>query len=107
MRQARIVLGLAQAPTWRAWSVSAVGGSCAGFRRPALSREVVLYTAHHDHLGRKDGAPGTDGIYNGALDNASGVGSMLAIAKAFEGNDFLPCGPKREKQTGTDGPAIE
>ena len=40
---------------------------------PELSKEVVIYTAHHDHLGI--GTPNEDGdtIYNGAMDNASGV----------------------------------
>src|SRR5438874_39695 len=48
-----------------------------------LRDEVVMYTAHWDHLGRRDPAPGTtDGIYNGALDNASGCASILAIARA-------------------------
>jgi Zn-dependent M28 family amino/carboxypeptidase len=40
-----------------------------------------VYTAHHDHLGiglPKNG----DSIYNGAVDNASGVAQMLAIARA-------------------------
>jgi hypothetical protein len=50
---------------------------------PRLRDEVVMYTAHWDHLGRRDPAPGTtDGIYNGALDNASGCASILAIARA-------------------------
>jgi Zn-dependent M28 family amino/carboxypeptidase len=40
--------------------------------------EFVVYTAHWDHLG-KDG----DQIFNGALDNASGVASVLEIARAF------------------------
>jgi Zn-dependent M28 family amino/carboxypeptidase len=54
-------------------------------RDPALAKEAVIYTAHHDHLGIKEGAkPGQDSIYNGALDNASGVGAMLAIARAFQ-----------------------
>ena len=44
--------------------------------------EYVVYTAHWDHLGRDSLAQG-DQIYNGALDNASGVSSMLEIAKAF------------------------
>src|SRR5207302_10463007 len=36
---------------------------------PALRREAVLYTAHHDHLGRvQPMPPATDGTYNGALD---------------------------------------
>jgi len=51
---------------------------------PRLSSEVVLYTAHHDHLGiRADAAPGEDAIYNGAEDNASGVALMLGIARAY------------------------
>jgi hypothetical protein len=58
-----------------------------------LAREAVVYTAHHDHLGVKtDPKPGEDAIYNGALDNASGVAAMLAIAKAFS---ELPKRPRR------------
>jgi hypothetical protein len=58
-----------------------------------LSKEAVVYTAHHDHLGMKtDPKPGEDAIYNGALDNASGVSAMLAIAKAFS---ELPKKPRR------------
>lgn len=49
---------------------------------PALRDEYVVYTAHWDHLGV--GAPvNGDRIYNGALDNASGVASLLEIARAF------------------------
>ena len=50
---------------------------------PEARDEVVVYTAHHDHLGI--GAPDEEGdaIYNGALDNAAGVSMVLAIAKAF------------------------
>jgi Zn-dependent M28 family amino/carboxypeptidase len=49
----------------------------------ALKNEYVAYTAHWDHLGV--GAPNDKGdtIYNGALDNASGVAQILAIAEAF------------------------
>jgi Zn-dependent M28 family amino/carboxypeptidase len=49
---------------------------------PALRDEYVVYTAHWDHLGI--GAPvNGDKIYNGALDNASGVSALLEIARAF------------------------
>jgi Zn-dependent M28 family amino/carboxypeptidase len=59
----------------------------------ALAKEAVIYTAHHDHLGiRADAKPGEDTIYNGALDNASGVASFLAIAKAIAS---LPQAPRR------------
>ncbi len=47
-----------------------------------LKDEYVVYSAHWDHLGV--GAPVKgDRIYNGALDNASGVASVLEIARAF------------------------
>jgi Zn-dependent M28 family amino/carboxypeptidase len=49
---------------------------------PALKDEYVVYSAHWDHLGV--GAPVKgDAIYNGALDNASGVATVLEIARAF------------------------
>jgi len=49
---------------------------------PALADEYVIYTAHWDHLGV--GAPvDGDRIYNGALDNASGVAKLLEIGRAF------------------------
>ena len=47
-----------------------------------LRDELVVYSAHHDHLGMRPAAPGVDGIYNGALDNASGCATLLAIARA-------------------------
>lgn len=52
-------------------------------RDPKLRDEYVVYSAHWDHLGV--GAPDTTGdtIYNGAVDNASGVASVLAIAEAL------------------------
>ena len=50
---------------------------------PAVAGEAVVYSAHHDHLGIKPPVPpSTDGIYNGALDNASGCAAILAIARA-------------------------
>jgi Zn-dependent M28 family amino/carboxypeptidase len=48
---------------------------------PKLKDEWVLYTAHWDHLGRHTELKG-DQIFNGALDNASGVATILEIAKA-------------------------
>ncbi|HCB74985.1 MAG TPA: peptidase M28 [Sphingomonas bacterium] len=43
--------------------------------------EVVLYTAHWDHLGRCEAAPDGDDICNGAIDNATGTAALIAIAK--------------------------
>jgi Zn-dependent M28 family amino/carboxypeptidase len=46
--------------------------------------EAVIYTAHWDHLGvGKPDAKG-DSIYNGAVDNASGVAAVLSEARAFK-----------------------
>jgi Zn-dependent M28 family amino/carboxypeptidase len=48
----------------------------------ALKDQYVVYSAHWDHLGI--GAPvNGDKIYNGAVDNASGVATVLEIARAF------------------------
>jgi Zn-dependent M28 family amino/carboxypeptidase len=52
---------------------------------PELRDEVVIYSAHHDHLGVGTPHPSdpSDRIYNGARDNASGVGMLLAMGRAF------------------------
>jgi len=64
-----------------------------GSKRPD---EAIVYMAHWDHLGNHTGeggheghgagdgkAGGADTIYNGAIDNASGVAGILEIAEAF------------------------
>ncbi|MDQ3750306.1 MAG: M28 family peptidase [Acidobacteriota bacterium] len=60
-----------------------------------LKDEYVIYTAHWDHLGI--GIPNDKGdvIYNGALDNATGCASVLAIAEALT---KLPA-PERPKRS--------
>jgi Zn-dependent M28 family amino/carboxypeptidase len=49
---------------------------------PKLRDEYVIYTAHWDHLGRHLELQG-DQIFNGAIDNASGVASVIELAAAF------------------------
>src|SRR5574341_842732 len=49
-----------------------------------LRNEYVIYTAHWDHLGGDGPEVNGDKIYNGAFDNASGVASLLEIARAFK-----------------------
>jgi Zn-dependent M28 family amino/carboxypeptidase len=56
-----------------------VVGILPGKKRPD---EVVLYTAHWDHLGRCTADKSGDDICNGAIDNATGIGAMVAIAEA-------------------------
>jgi Zn-dependent M28 family amino/carboxypeptidase len=45
--------------------------------------EVIIYSAHWDHLGVGKAIDG-DSIYNGAIDNASGTAGLLAIAEALK-----------------------
>lgn len=56
---------------------------------PVQKNEYVIYSAHWDHLGIRPDQPG-DNIYNGAVDNATGVAGILAIAKAFQALNSKP-----------------
>ena len=68
--------------------VGMIQGSDSG-----LAPEAVFYTAHHDHFGIKTGIKeSADNIYNGAIDNASGVAGILSVAAAFA---HLPRPPRR------------
>jgi len=64
-----------------------VGGMIEGATHPD---EVVLYTAHWDHLGSQPAGFGDDTIYNGAVDNASGVAAVLEIGEKFARADAPP-----------------
>ena len=44
--------------------------------------ELIVFTAHWDHLGRDSSLDG-DQIYNGAVDNATGTAGLLELARAF------------------------
>jgi len=45
--------------------------------------QVVIYSAHWDHLGTKIGPHRTRAIFHGAIDNGSGLSALLEIADAF------------------------
>ena len=62
-------------------------GKITGTKRPG---EVIIYTAHWDHLGigRPDAAG--DSIYNGALDNGSGTAGLIELARAFKNMKTKP-----------------
>ncbi len=49
---------------------------------PTRKDEAVMYTAHYDHLGIVPELKG-DNIYNGAVDNATGCGILLELARAW------------------------
>jgi Zn-dependent M28 family amino/carboxypeptidase len=59
---------------------------------PELANEYVVFTAHLDHIG-KGAAVNGDTIYNGALDNASGIATMLETAR------LLATAPERPKRS--------
>ncbi len=58
---------------------------------PVLKSEAVIFSAHWDHLGVGEKIDG-DGIYNGAVDNATGCSMLLELAHAWAS---LPQKPKR------------
>jgi Zn-dependent M28 family amino/carboxypeptidase len=49
---------------------------------PKLKSQYVVYSAHLDHVGVGEPIKG-DKIYNGAMDNASGIASMLDVAETL------------------------
>src|SRR5687767_9655174 len=57
-----------------------VVGILPGTRRPD---ETILYTAHHDHLGIGQPDANGDRIFNGAIDNATGIAHLIEQGRAF------------------------
>ncbi|HEU4968791.1 M28 family metallopeptidase [Sphingomonas sp.] len=61
---------------------------------PKLAPQVVILSAHLDHIGiskpRPNDPPNKDRINNGALDNASGIATMLEVARAFTTSSDRP-----------------
>jgi Zn-dependent M28 family amino/carboxypeptidase len=64
-----------------------VSPNVVGLLKGTNAGQAVIYTAHYDHLGVRDLKPGdppdVDRIYNGAIDNASGLSGLLEIAQAL------------------------
>jgi hypothetical protein len=56
---------------------------------PALADQAVVLSAHLDHLGTGKPDHG-DGIFHGAMDNASGVASLLEVARAMQADGQRP-----------------
>lgn len=59
-----------------------MGTNLYGYIKGSTDSFIVI-SAHYDHIGINKPKAGTDSIYNGADDNASGVGGLLAMAKYF------------------------
>ncbi len=56
---------------------------------PTLKNEYVVFSGHWDHLGMRPDQSG-DNIYNGAIDNATGIAGIISIAKAFASLNIKP-----------------
>lgn len=52
--------------------------------------EVVVYSAHWDHLGTKPGPDGKPQIFHGAIDNASGIAALLELARVYAQDKQAP-----------------
>ncbi|MCB0661404.1 MAG: M28 family peptidase [Saprospiraceae bacterium] len=57
---------------------------------PVMKNEVVIVTAHYDHLGKRG-----ESIFNGADDNGSGSSTVMSVAKALQAAKDKGMGPKR------------
>ena len=83
-------LSITDQSRWQDFSSPEVIGLLPG-RDARLSQELVVLMAHLDHLGVKaDATPGEDAIYNGALDNAAGIATMLETAREFAKSSSPP-----------------
>ena len=95
-RAAAVPLGLRVRGELRQRVSQATTPNVVGVLRGTEPSGAVILTAHYDHLGTaqaEPGAPDTDRIYNGALDNASGVAGTLRMAAA------LARAPERPKRS--------
>ncbi|HXU45743.1 MAG TPA: M28 family peptidase, partial [Thermoanaerobaculia bacterium] len=90
-----VPLGIRTTLTLHSKITQAETGNVLGLLRggdPKLASQVVIYSAHHDHLGIGEPDATGDRIYNGAEDNAAGCAQLLAIARAYAA---LPQRPRR------------
>jgi hypothetical protein len=77
---------LAQAERSQTWNaVGKIEGSDS-----TLSSEVILLSAHMDHVGVRPNTPGEDKIFNGADDDASGCIAVLELAKILARPESRP-----------------
>ncbi len=83
------VVAIARESTHRRFTSPNVLGIIPG-SDPALKDEYVLLMAHLDHEGTDPKLSGADKIYNGAMDNATGVATMLEVARAFAASGTKP-----------------
>jgi hypothetical protein len=83
-------LGVKAGSSWTDFTSPEVIGKLEG-GDPRLRSEHVVLMGHLDHLGLKpDAKPGEDAVYNGALDNAAGIATLLEAAERFVASGQKP-----------------
>lgn len=85
---AKLPITMGNPPRKRTYKAPNVIGVLPG-SDPVLKNEYVVLSAHLDHVGT-DPLRAGDKIYNGAMDNASGVATMLETARVFAGSKHRP-----------------
>jgi Zn-dependent M28 family amino/carboxypeptidase len=78
--------------TTSADSVSATSENVVGVLTgsdPALAKQYVALSAHLDHLGISEGGEG-DRLHNGAMDNATGIATLLDVARHLQASGAKP-----------------
>ena len=82
-----VPLGIEAAATVRQRVQQKTSPNVIGVLEGTNPQQAVIYTAHYDHLGMREAQPGdrpdADRIFNGAIDNASGLSGTLEIAQAL------------------------
>ncbi len=75
---------------------------------PELEEQVIVFSAHYDHLGTNPDLEG-DQVWNGAWDNAAGTASIIQLARAFAASEprprrsilFLACAAEEKGSLGS------
>lgn len=82
-----VTLNLRAAATLQQRTTRKTSPNVIGMVRGTNEQQGVVFTSHYDHFGIRDPQPGdppdADRIFNGAVDNASGVGGLLLIAQSM------------------------
>jgi Zn-dependent M28 family amino/carboxypeptidase len=82
-----VTLNLRAAATLQQRTSRKTSPNVVGVVRGANEQQGLVFTSHYDHFGMRDAQPGdaadADRIFNGAVDNASGVGGLLMIAQSM------------------------
>jgi Zn-dependent M28 family amino/carboxypeptidase len=89
-----VTLNVRAAATLQQRTTRKTSPNVIGVVRGTNERQGVVFTSHYDHFGIRDPQPGdppdADLIFNGAVDNASGVGGLLLIAQAMARAESRP-----------------